>query len=108
MMEVPIIPAKTISVTDTVITCRKLIPTRCLKTEFSNRLIDMERAGATAEDLLDYLGYRRNRIAQLDGDLAGGEAYSGASVGLIKEVLSTDEVIQSLVEGYQKILKSLN
>jgi enoyl-[acyl-carrier protein] reductase II len=93
--------------TDTVITCRKLMPTRSLKTEFSNRLVEMESSGATARDLLDYLGYRRNRIAQIEGDLAQGEAYCGASAGLIREILPAGEVIQRLVKGYKKVINDL-
>ena len=58
-------------------------------------------------NLLDYLGYRRNRIAQIEGDLAQGEAYCGASVGLIKEILPAGEVIQRLVKGYKKVIKDL-
>ncbi len=93
--------------TDTVITCRKLMPTRSLKTEFSNRLVEMESSGASDRDFLDFLGYRRNRIAQIEGDLAQGEAYCGASGGLIKEILPAGEVIQRLVKGYKKVIKDL-
>jgi enoyl-[acyl-carrier protein] reductase II len=93
--------------TDTVITCRKLIPTRSLKTEFSNRLVEMESLGASDSKLLDYLGYRSNRVAQVEGDLTEGEAYCGASAGLIKEILPAGEVIQRLVNGYNKVIKDL-
>jgi enoyl-[acyl-carrier protein] reductase II len=93
--------------TGTVITCRKLMPTRSLKTEFSNRLVEMESSGATAGDLLDFLGYRRNRIAQIEGDLAQGETYCGASASLIKQMLPVGEVIQRLAKDYKKIIKDL-
>jgi len=93
--------------TDTMITCRKLIPTRSLKTEFSNRLIEMESLGASDRDLMGHLGYRSNRVAQIEGDLTRGEAYCGASAGLIKEILPAGDVIQRLVEGYKKVIKDL-
>ena len=90
--------------TDTVITCRRLLPTRALKTEFSRRLLELEKGGASAEALRDFLGYSRARRGQLEGDFAEGEAYCGAAAGLIKEILPAAEVIRRLVQGYQEIL----
>lgn len=94
--------------TDTVITCRGIVPTRSLKTEFTNTIIELEKSGATAKDILDFIGYRSNRISQIDGNLNGGEAYCGASAGLIKEILPVKEVIRQLAEGYENVLKRLN
>jgi enoyl-[acyl-carrier protein] reductase II len=93
--------------TDTVITCRKLLPTRSLKTEFTRRLLELEESGASAGDIREFLGYSRARTGQIEGDLENGEAYSGASAGLIKEVLPAAEVIQRLVEEYQIVIKKI-
>jgi hypothetical protein len=46
---------------------------------------------------MDFIGYRRNRISQIEGHLDKGEAYCGASAGLIKEVLTAQEVVDRLV-----------
>ncbi|MBE9573050.1 MAG: nitronate monooxygenase [Proteobacteria bacterium] len=92
---------------DTVITCRKLLPTRSLKTEFSRKLLDLEKSGASADDIRDFLGYRRARKAQLEGDLTEGEAYCGASAGLIREIIPAAAVVQNLVEGYEEIIENL-
>jgi enoyl-[acyl-carrier protein] reductase II len=94
--------------TDTVITNRSIVPTRCLKTEFTNTLIELERSGATAEDIMNFIGYRSNRTAQVDGNLNGGEAYCGASAGLVKEILPAKDVVRQLVEEYEQVLKRLN
>ena len=93
--------------TDTAITCRKLLPTRSLKTEFTRRLLELEESGASAGDIREFLGYSRARTGQIEGDLENGEAYSGASAGLIKEVLPAAMVIQRLVEEYQKVIKKI-
>ena len=94
--------------TDTVITNRSIVPTRCLKTEFTDTLIELERSGATAEDIMNFIGYRSNRTAQVDGNLNGGEAYCGASAGLVKEILPAKDVVRQLVEEYEQVLKRLN
>ena len=93
--------------TDTVITCRKLLPARSLKTEFSRRLLELEESGASVDEIRDFLGYRRARRGQLEGDLVNGEAYCGASAGLIKEILPAALVVQKLVDGYRKITRKI-
>ncbi len=82
--------------TDTVITSRKLVPTRSLKTEFSGRLLELEASGASPEVLREFLGRGRARRGQIEGDLVNGEFYCGTSAGLIKEVLPVAEVIQKI------------
>ncbi len=92
---------------DTAITCRKLWPTRSLKTEFTRRLLELEKSGASAGDIREFLGNDRARTGQIEGDLENGEAYAGASAGLIKEIIPAAEVIQRLVEEYQKVIKTI-
>jgi enoyl-[acyl-carrier protein] reductase II len=93
--------------TDTAITCRKLLPTRSLKTEFTRRLLELEESGASASDIRNFLGYSRARTGQIEGDLENGEAYSGTSAGLIKEILPAAEVVQRLVAEYQIVIKKI-
>jgi enoyl-[acyl-carrier protein] reductase II len=92
---------------DTVITCRKLLPTRELRTEFTKRLLELETSGASADEIRDFLGHSRARRGQLEGDLINGEAYCGSSAGLIKEILPAATVIQRLVDGYQEVVKKI-
>jgi enoyl-[acyl-carrier protein] reductase II len=93
--------------TDTMITCRRLLPTRSLKTDFTRCLLGLEESGASADEIRNFLGYSRARTGQLEGDLENGEAYCGASAGLIKEIIPAAMVVQNLVEGYEKILKKI-
>jgi enoyl-[acyl-carrier protein] reductase II len=94
--------------TDTAITGRKLGPTRILKNEIVTKLLDMEAAGASAEELQAFIGSSRSRTGQFEGDLAKGEAYCGSIAGMIKEIKSVAEVIQSIVENYNKVLARLS
>jgi enoyl-[acyl-carrier protein] reductase II len=94
--------------TDTVITCRQLIPSRSLKTtEFTQVLLGMEEAGASVDELREFLGHAASRRAGLEGDLDNGEAYCGSSAGLITEIIGAGEVVQRLVEGYDEVVKRL-
>jgi len=94
--------------TDTVITLRKLIPSRSLKnTAFTQSLLALEEAGATGQELREFMGQAASRRAGLDGDLDNGEAYCGSSAGLIHDIIPVAEVIQRLVEGYDRIVETL-
>jgi enoyl-[acyl-carrier protein] reductase II len=93
---------------DTIITGRKLIPARSLKTEFSRRLRELEKSGAGPRELSAFIGYRSNHEAQVIGNLDRGEAYCGASAGLVKEILPAAKVVRQLVQGYHKILENLS
>jgi enoyl-[acyl-carrier protein] reductase II len=93
--------------TDTVITGRKLGPTRILKNEVAAKIMDMEAAGASVEELLAFLGSSRSRTGQFEGDMANGEAYCGAIAGMIKEIKSVGEVIRSIVDNYETVVASL-
>ncbi len=93
--------------TDTVITGRKLGPTRILKNELAAKLLEMEAAGASVEELLALIGSGRSRTGQYEGDLTKGEAYCGSIAGMIKEIKSVVEIIQSIVDNYDKVLARL-
>ena len=58
--------------TDTIITCRKLLPTRSLKTESTQRLLALEESGASADEIRNFLGYSRARTGQLSSYIERG------------------------------------
>ena len=93
--------------TGSVITCRRLLPTRSLRTEFSKKLLALEESGATGDEMREFLGYSRARKGQVEGDLVNGEVYCGASVGLIKEIIPAALVVQRLVEGLREVIDGL-
>ena len=92
---------------DTVITGRKLGPTRILKNEVATKILEMEAAGASVEELLTFIGSSRSRAGQFEGDLANGQAYCGSIAGMIKEVESVSEVMRSIVDNYEAVLARL-
>ncbi len=93
--------------TGTVVTSRKLLPTRNLKTAFAKKLLELENKNASADKIREFIGYRRSPDAQLDGKLDQGEVFSGSSVGLIKEVVPVSGVIEKIVKGYKDVIGKL-
>jgi enoyl-[acyl-carrier protein] reductase II len=93
--------------TGTVISGRKLGPTRGLKNELTEKILEMESRGASAEELQAFIGPGRARLGKLEGNMAEGEAYCGAIAGLIKEIVSAGEVVRSIMENADAVLASL-
>lgn len=94
--------------TDTTITGRKLGPTRILKNPVAAKLLEMEAAGASVEELESVFGKESlSRLGQLEGDLSKGQADCGAIAGMIKEIKNAGEVIRDIVENYDKVVARL-
>lgn len=93
--------------TDTMITTRSLVPTRCLKTAFSQTLRELENNGVEREVLAEYIGYRSSWDSQLNGELDQGELFCGASAELIAQIRPAAMIVQELVHGYHRITRSL-
>ena len=93
--------------TGTMVTGRRLAPTRGLKNEFLAKVAELDRQGATAEELLAVIGFAPSRIGQLEGKMEEGELYCGAISGVINEIVSAGDVVRSIIEGYSKVVTSL-
>lgn len=72
-------------------------PERVLKTELSLKVLEMEEKGATLEELLPVITGLRGKQALDEGDVNKGVISCGQSVGLIHEVPSVREIIESII-----------
>jgi len=93
--------------TGTVISGRKLGPTRGLKNELTAKILEMESRGASTEELGSLIGPGRARLGKLEGDLVDGEAYSGAIAGMITEIVGAGEIVRSIMEDSEAVLAKL-
>lgn len=100
--------------TSTVVFGRRTGISRCLKNAYTDRHMEMEASGATFEELRDYersiestAGWRRVPAALVAGDITNGSAPCGAIAGIIDEVLSANEVVRRIVDGYQPVIARL-
>lgn len=70
-------------------------PVRCLKNKFSAKFEEMERSGASVEEL-EAFGSGRLRAAVVDGDVEWGSVMAGQCAGMIDDVPSASEVIRRI------------
>jgi enoyl-[acyl-carrier protein] reductase II len=82
---------------------KSLVPVRLLKNQFYEEVKQLEKAGASAEQLSAHLGKGRARLGMLEGDLASGELEVGQGVGMINHVPTVKELIEELKSQYQKL-----
>lgn len=100
--------------TSTVVFARKTGVSRCWKNKYTAKHIEMENQGATFEDFRDFerscpalRGWRRVPGALIVGNIEEGALAMGAAAGLIKKVVSAEEIIREIVDQYDTIVKSI-
>ena len=69
---------------------------RCLKNDFTDEFLALERAGAPQAEL-DKLATGTNRMGAVDGDLKRGAVMVGQSLNVLKDILPCKEVIERLI-----------
>jgi enoyl-[acyl-carrier protein] reductase II len=95
--------------TDTLITGRKINMLRSMKNDFTLRMAQAERDGASAEELLKIIGDEHNRaeLGMVDGDVAEGVLEAGESSGLVHDIPTVAELFDRLKEEYDRAVGKL-
>jgi len=92
---------------DTLLSLKKLSPTRLVKNDFFNTVQEAENKGAGAEELLALLGSGRSRLGIFEGDLKNGELEIGQIASLVKTIQPVEAIIKALVAEYNHCIDSL-
>ncbi|MBI4288537.1 MAG: nitronate monooxygenase [Chloroflexi bacterium] len=83
-------------------------PIRALKNKAAQTILEMEGKGATADELLPYIRGEKGRKAWIDGDVDAGVVSIGQVVGLVHDIPTVKEVMDSMVTEAQALLGRLN
>jgi len=81
---------------------------RVAKTEYTNKIREMEEKGAALEELLPYIEGRRGQDSYVTGDVSNASISVGQSVGLIHDIPTVKEIIDSIINGAEAIIESLH
>ena len=92
---------------DTLLSLKKLSPTRLIKNDFYNHVKEAEDKGATAGELLALLGSGRSRTGMFEGDLINGELEIGQITSLIRQIEPVETIMKSLIAEYNQCLENL-
>ncbi|MGV8962470.1 MAG: NAD(P)H-dependent flavin oxidoreductase [Candidatus Saccharimonadaceae bacterium] len=83
---------------ETVLSLKKVSPTRLIKNEFFYQIQEMEHRGASAEEIKEMLGRGRARKGIFEGDLVEGELEIGQIASSIDSIISAKQVINEMIE----------
>ena len=92
----------------TVLTLKKIAPVRLKKNIFAVEAMNAQLQGATKEEEIELLGKKREMRGIFEGDLDQGELEMGQSSGLIKDIISAEEVVKRLLAEYQAAKERIN
>lgn len=81
-------------------------PVRVIKNQFTREFMELEKSGASVEDL-EKMGSGRLRLAVVEGDVDKGSVMSGQIAGMIKDIKPCNEIIQQLIQEAQQVLGKL-
>ncbi len=93
---------------DTILSLKKVSPTRLIKNDFFYRVQELEERGATAEELRVLLGQGRAKKGIFEGDLREGELEIGQIASHIREILPAGEVMRLMMEEYHQVVQRLS
>ena len=92
---------------DTMLSLKKVVPTRLIKNEFFRRVEEAENRGASAEEMKEILGFGRAKKGIFEGDLDEGELEIGQVAYLVRDIPTVQEVFDSLMAEYRERLDGL-
>lgn len=93
---------------DTILSLKKLSPTRLVKNDFYNLVQAAEDRGATPEEMREILGRGRSKKGIFEGNLVDGELEVGQISSLIEDIPTAAEIVEGLVADYNKKLEQLS
>lgn len=92
----------------TMLSLKKLSPTRLLKNDFYNNVQSAEDRGATPEELKALLGRGRAKKGMFEGDLSEGELEIGQVASSINSLKSVEEIFKTLIMEFNQTHKRLS
>jgi nitronate monooxygenase len=94
--------------TDTLIIERSIKnAARVMKTDFSQRVLETEEKGATLEELLPLISGDRSKGSYISGNVNDAVIACGQVVGLIHDIPSVKELIESIINEAELICQRL-
>ena len=93
---------------DTVLSLKKLSPTRLIKNEFFNQVNDAENRGASVEELRALLGKGRSKKGIFEGDMVEGELEIGQIAALIRDLPTAKTIVDSIISEFNTSANKLS
>ena len=93
---------------DTLLSLKKVSPTRLIRNAFFMQVQELEERGASAEELRALLGRGRAKRGIFEGDVTEGELEIGQIASHIRAIIPAAEVVKEMIEDYNRIVRGLS
>ena len=92
---------------DTMLSLKKLSPTRLIKNEFYQQVEQAENLGASADEIAQILGRGRAKKGMFEGDLIEGELEIGQVASLINQIDPVTKIMREIITEYNEAIDML-
>ena len=92
----------------TKLTLKQLVPVRLIWNRFLEEVEEMEKRGASTQELSEHLSKGRAKLGMFDGDFDKGEMEIGQIAGLIKKIEPVNEIIKQIVSEFEMAQKNIS
>ncbi len=92
---------------DTMLSLKKVSPTRMIKNDFYQQVQALEDKGASADELRSLLGRGRSKRGIFEGDLVEGELEIGQIASHIKAIVPAKKVVEEMMADYYAAVKRI-
>jgi NADH:quinone reductase (non-electrogenic) len=93
---------------DTTLICTTIdLQMRALKNELVSKVLEVEKRHGGLEDILPLISGKRSEKALENGDVNDAPFAVGQSIGLIKEIVSCRELLDTMVREAERILSQI-
>lgn len=93
---------------DTILSLKKVSPTRLIKNEFYQQIQEAEDCGADADQLRAILSKGRSKKGIFEGNLVEGELEIGQIASLLKDIPSSQNVISDIIQEFNQEVTKLS
>ncbi|MEO6683118.1 MAG: nitronate monooxygenase [Ginsengibacter sp.] len=91
---------------DTVLTLKEITPVRLLKNSFYEQIIEMNKRGASIQELQNILGRGRAKKGMFEGDLTDGELEIGQVSALVNAIKPAGEIVEEIWAQFNTALSN--
>ena len=93
---------------DTMLSLKKVSPTRLIKNDFFKQVDEAENTGASAEEIRAILGRGRSKLGIFEGNLTEGELEIGQIASLIKDISPVKAIMEEIVGEFNEAVKNIS
>ena len=92
---------------DTMLSLKKISPTRLIKNKFFEQVDAAEQAGASKEELQEMLGKGKAQQGIFLGDIENGELEIGQVCSIIRDIPTVKEIVDDMISEFETGLEAL-